>query len=167
MAIPTWVPGEILVSSDVNTWFVPKVVIKPATTGRASTTTLANDPDLVFALAASASYAISGVIFYDGATASASDIKWTFTVPSGSSGQYSVPHQNLSGQYTGVFASNWTDNLTANTNGVGSIMTMPIQGILQTAGSSGNLTFQWAQNTSNPTNTHIDAQSYLVASRIG
>jgi hypothetical protein len=167
MAIPTWVPGQILTSSDVNTYFVPHVIIKPSTTARASTTTLANDPDLVLALASSASYAINGVIFYDGPSAGSSDIKWTFTVPSGGSGQYFIPHQNLSGQFTGAFASNWTDTLTANTNGVGSTMTLPVGGIFQTGGSAGNLTFQWAQNTSNGTNTHVQAQSFLVATRIG
>lgn len=166
MAIPTWVPGQILTSSDVNTWFVPIAVIKPSQTSRASTTTMTNDPDLFLGLAGSASYTINGVIFYDGATASSSDIKWTFTVPSGSNGQYYVAHQNLSGAFTGAFQSNWTDTLSANTNGVGSIMCMAIQGIIQTGGSTGNLRLQWAQNSSNATNTHVNAQSYLVATRI-
>jgi hypothetical protein len=167
MPIPIWVPGQILTSSDVDTWFVPKVIIKPSQTSRASTTSMTNDPDLVLALASSASYTINGVIFYDGATASSSDIKWTFTVPSGSNGQYFVPHQNLSGSFTGAFQSNWTDTLTANTNGVGSVMCLDFAGIIQTGGSTGNLQFQWAQNSSNATNTHVNAQSYLVATRIG
>lgn len=166
MAIPTWVPGQILVSSDVNTWFVPIVVIKPGQTSRASTTSMTNDPDLFLALGSSASYAVNGVIFYDGATAGASDFKFTFTVPSGSNGQYFAPHQNLSGVFAGAFQSNWTDTVTANTNGVSTIMCVGISGIIQTGGSAGNLRLQWAQNTSNATNTHVDAQSYLVATRI-
>lgn len=167
MAIPTWVPGQILTSSDVNTYFVPKPVIKPSDTSRNSTTSMTNDPDLLLALAGSASYTINGVIFYSGPSAGSSDIKWTFTVPSGSNGQYFVAHQNLSGQFTGAFQSNWTDTLTANTNGVGSIMCLAIQGITVTGGSSGNLRMQWAQNTSNATNTIVQNQSYLVATRIG
>lgn len=164
MAIPTWVPGQILASSDVNTYFVPLVVIKPGQTGRASTTTMTNDPDLVIGLAASASYAVNGVIFYDGAASSA-DFKFTFTIPASSSGQYFAAHQNLSGAFVGAFQSNWTDTVTANTTGVSTIMCVGIQGILQT-GSSGNLRLQWAQNTSSGTNTHVDIQSYLVATRI-
>jgi hypothetical protein len=163
---PTWTPGEVLTASDVNTWFVPVTVVKPSTTARASTTTLADDPDLVLALGSNASYYISGVIFYDGPTANSSDLKWTFSVPSGSNGQYFVPHQNLSGSFTGAFASNWTDTLTANTNGVGSTMCLYISGISQTGGSAGNLTFRWAQNSSNGTNDHVQAQSFLTAQRL-
>jgi len=166
MAIPTWVPGQILTSSDVNTYFVPKVVIKPGDTARASTTTLADDPDLVLPLGSSASYQITGVIFYAGPSASSSDFKWKFTVPSGSNGQYFAGHQNLSGSFAGSFQANWTDTLTANTTGVGVIMVIAIQGITQTGGSAGNLTLQWAQNTSSGTNDYVKAQSYLVATRI-
>lgn len=167
MAIPTWVAGQVLTAADVDAWFVPKAVIKPADTGRVSTTTMTNDPDLLLALASSASYQITGVIFYDGPTAGASDFKWTFTIPSGTSGQYSAAHQNLSGGFAGAFQSNWTDTVAANTNGVGTIMSVAIQGIIQTGGTAGNLQLQWAQNTSNGTNTHVKAQSYLVAVRIG
>lgn len=163
---PTWTPGEVLTASDVNTWFVPVTVVKPTTTARSSTTTLADDPDLVVALGSNASYYISGVIFYDGPTATTSDLKWTFSVPSGSNGQYSVSHQNLSGAYVGAFASNWTDTVTANTNGVGSTMVLTISGISQTGGSSGILTFRWAQNSSNGTSDHVQAQSFLTAQRI-
>lgn len=166
MAIPTWVPGEILASSDVNTWFVPKAIVKPSDTPRSSTTTMTNDPDLVLPLGGNSTYEITGVIFYDGPTAGSSDLKFTFTVPSGSNGQYFAGHQNLSGAFAGAFQNNWTDTVTANTNGVGTIMCVAIQGIEVTGGSAGNLTLQWAQNTSNGTNTHVKAQSYLVATRI-
>jgi hypothetical protein len=158
--------GQVLSASDVNSWFVELAVIKPSETARANTTTMTNDPDLVLPLAGSCWYEIRGVIFYDGPTAGSSDIKWTFSVPTGNSGQYFAAHQNLSGVFAGAFQSNWTDTLTANTTGVGNRMIIEIHGITSTA-SSGNFRFQWAQNTSNGTNTHVREQSFLIARRIG
>jgi hypothetical protein len=158
--------GDVLSAADLNLWTVPLVVIKPADTARNSTTTLAADPDLVLALAANSTYQISGVILYDGPSAGASDLKWDFQIPTGASGQVFLPHQNLSGAFAGAYANNWTDNGTANTTGVGTIMVLGVQGILQTAGSSGNLTFRCAQNTSSGTNDHVKAQSHLAARRI-
>lgn len=166
MAVPVWAVGQVLSASDVNNWFVPLVVIKPAGTSRNNTTSMSNDPDIVLNLAASATYHINGVIFYDGPAAGSSDLKCTFTIPSGASGMYHNPHQNLSGGYTGTAATNWTDTVTANTNGVGNNMVFGVSGILVTA-SAGALHYQWAQNTSNATNTHIQAQSFLTAQRIG
>lgn len=165
MAIPTWSVGEVLAAADVNTWFVPLVIIKPGDTARNSTTSMSNDPDIVLALAGSSTYHIKGVIFYSGPSAGSSDFKWTFTIPTGATGQYYGAHQNLSGQFAGAFQSNWTDTDTANTNGVGTIMCLEIQGILVTSGS-GNFRLQWAQNTSNATNTYVKAQSFLTAQRI-
>lgn len=166
MSLPVYVDGEVLFASDANIWFLPLAVIKPADTARASTTSLADDPDLQLPLAANASYRIDSVIFYDGPSAGSSDLKWQFSVPSGSNGQYFVAHQNLSGSFTGAFQSNWTDTLTANTNGVGSQMCLDIHGIIQTAATAANFTFRWAQNTSSGTNDHIKAQSFLTARRI-
>lgn len=166
MAVPVWSVGQVLSASDVNNWFVPVTVIKPADTARNTTTSMSNDPDLVLNLAASATYEIRGVIFYDGPAAGSSDLKCTFTIPSGASGQYAVAHQNLSASYVSPFASNWTDTVTSNSNGTSTIMTYTVWGLLITT-TAGAMHYQWAQNTSNATNTHIKAQSFLCAQRIG
>ena len=68
--------------------------------------------------------------------------------------------------YVSPFASNWTDTVTSNSNGTSTIMTYTVWGLLITT-TAGALHFQWAQNTSNATNTHIKAQSFLCAQRIG
>lgn len=166
MAIPTWSVGQVLASADVNSWFVPIVTIKPSDTSRNNTTSMTNDPSLALALKAGCTYAISGVIFYSGPTAGSSDLKFTFNPPPGNNGQYFVGHQNLSGAFAGAFQNSWLDTVTANTNGVGTVMCLAFQGINAIGASDGNLQFQWAQNTSNATNTIVKAQSYLVAQRI-
>lgn len=166
MPIPTWSVGQVLASSDVNSWFVPIVVVKPADTPRNSTTSMTNDPDLVLPLKAGCKYEIRGVIFYDGPSAGSSDIQWTWTIPSGSAGKYWNTRQTVSGAFAGAFSWFWTDNPNANTNGVGSTMTLPFEGILSMGSSDGNLRFLWAQNTSNATNTHVQNNSYLIARRI-
>lgn len=166
MPVPTWSVGQVLSASDVNQWFVPVAVVKPADTARNSTTALANDPDLVLNLAANSTYHVQGVIFYDGPAAGASDIKYTFTVPTGASGQYFMPRQNLSGNFAGAFSNFWTDTNSANTNSVGTFMILGVSGLLITV-TAGALHFQWAQNTSNATNTRVRANSFLSAQRIG
>lgn len=167
MPIPVWSVGQVLSAADVNSWFVPVVTVKNADTSRNNTTSPTNDPDLKLPLKAGCTYAISGVIFYSGPSAGSSDIKFTFNPPPGNNGQYFVGHQNLSSQFAGAFQNSWLDVVTANTNGVTTIMCLAIQGINTIGSSDGNLQFQWAQNTSNATNTIVKAQSYLVAQRIG
>ena len=168
MPVKAWNVGDVLSASDMNVWTVPVCVIKPADTNRNTTTTMTNDPDLVLPLAASASYDIASLILYSGAPTGTGDIKWTFTVPAGTTGRYSPIRQNFSSQYTGWALDQWTDTENAQTNGtgVGQFCGAFIKGILVTGGSAGNLTFQWAQNTSSATNTIVRQNSYLLAQRI-
>ena len=171
MAVKQWAVGDVLTSSDMNVWTVPIAVIKPANTSRNTTTTVTSDPDLTLPLAASSTYDIRMLVNYDGGATGASDIKWTFTVPAGATGIYVAAHQNISGVYAGAFVNNWTDGpglsaTQANTNGLGNNLGIFFNGILAVAGTAGNLTFQWAQNTSSGTNTRVFAQSYMVAQRI-
>lgn len=174
MAVKQWNIGDVLTAADLDAWTVPVAAIKPSNTSRNTTTTVSDDPDLTLAVAASSTYAVTGVVFYDGPSAGTGDIKWTFSVPTSATGQYQVVHQNISGNTAGMWQVNWTDgpNLVttqANTQGTGSpnILAMTFNGLLAVAGTAGNLTFRWAQNTSNGTNTRVYQQSYFVARRIG
>ena len=174
MAVKQWAVGDVLSAADMNAWAVPVVVFKPANTSRNTTTTVTDDPDLSLPVASSATYEVRGVIFYDGPAAGTGDIKWTFSLPSGATGQYQMIHQNISGNTAGMWQINWTDgpNLVttqANCQGLGSpnVLAMTFSGLLATGGTAGNLTFRWAQNTSNGTNTRVYNQSYMLAQRIG
>jgi hypothetical protein len=151
------------------TQFVLPVTARKATDeGRASDTTLANDTSLVLTgLVSGAIYQVSGMIFYDGgAGASEGDLQWKFTVPSSSSGSYGAVHRPRAGGLADPAKQAWTDTLSAGTNGVGTGYYLMIEGIL-IPGANGSLQFQWAQFASEATNTHILANSFLTARRIG
>lgn len=172
MTTKQWNVGDVLTASDMNVWTVPIAVIKPSAQTRNTTTSVADDADLILAVAASTSYHIQGVIIYDGANmTTGSDpggLKYTFSLPAGATGQYFGAHQNQSGNFTGSYASNWTDTVTAATQGTGlpNNTLVSISGVLQIAGTAGNLTFRWAQVNSSGTNTKVYAQSFLTAQRI-
>ena len=169
MSAKQWAVGDVLSASDMNVWTVPVIVVKPSDTNRNTTTTLADDPDLQLPLAGGTTYDINSLIIYSGSPSGSGDLKYTFSVPSGSSGRYSPIRQNLSGQYTGWAMNQWTDTDSANTNGTGAgqFVSLFVKGILITGGSAGNLTFRWAQNTSSGTNTIVRANAFLQAQRIG
>src|SRR5215475_1880308 len=98
MSAKQWAVGDVLSAADMNTWTVPVIVVKPSDTNRNTTTTLADDPDLQLPLAGGATYDINSLIIYSGSPSGSGDLKYTFSVPSGSSGRYSPIRQNLSGQ---------------------------------------------------------------------
>lgn len=177
MAAKQWNVGDVLTSSDMNVWTVPVAVVKPADTARNTTTTVADDPDLVLALAASSTYRILAMIVFGGANMAVNTdpggLKWTFTVPASATGQYISTHQNASGNVSGMYQNSWPDTsatspaaASAATQGTGNFMGLGITGLLAVAGTAGNLTFRWAQLNSSGTNTTVKAQSFLEAQRI-
>ena len=170
MAVPVINPGDVATSAIANKWFLPIAVVKPSDTGRISDTTQAPDPDLVIPLLANSTYEVDMVLFYDGGAGGSpneGDIRYTFTIPSGASGQIATARQDTSGDFVGAGAYNWTDSVVAQTVGVGTILCIPIKGYLIIGGTAGNLTFEWAQATSaSGANTHVKAGSYMVARRI-
>lgn len=156
-----------IAAATATQFVVPLFARKATDEGRASTTTLANDTSLAVAgLISGAIYEVQALIAYDGgAGGSEGDLKWKFTVPTSSSGTYGYTRaRQTDGLFTGAFNSLWTDTNTAQTTGVGASMCLQIKGLL-VAGANGTLTFQWAQNSSNVTNTHILTNSYLLVRR--
>jgi hypothetical protein len=168
VAVKSWNVGDVLSAADMNAWTVPIIVSKSVATSRNTTTTMTNDPDLQLPVASSAVYDINGCLFYTG-NATSADFKFTFSLPSGAGGYYFPCRQNLSGNFTGSFGNQWTDTATANTTGTGvaNLMVVFIKGFLSTAGTAGNFTLQWAQNTSNGTGTTVKENSFISAQRIG
>jgi len=166
--IPTWSVGQVLTAADVNNWFVPIAAAKPSDTSRASTTTQTADPDLVIALAANASYIITGYLGYANASASAGDLKYSFTAPTGNTTLWSSIRIDLTGTTTiaGPNAAGTGNNMTAQTSTLGD-RSVHIFGTVITSGTAGNFTLNWAQNTSNATATIIRAGSLLMVQRIG
>lgn len=171
MAVPTWVPGQVLTASDVNTWFVPTTAIKSGDTSRASNTTPTADPDLVAAVAANAIYSLEVMLIYHGASA-AGYIQFEFTVPAGATVQANEVYNQTSG---GVNNGPVNPLLTAGqlqtaipwTGGTGLDYSAQVKGVINTAATPGSLTLLWSQNISNATATTLKQNSFMALRRIG
>lgn len=131
-----------------------------------NTSTLEDDNHLLVAVGANATYTFDAFIVYDGATTG--DIKVAFTVPAGATLLWSGV-----GATTGISsaAANFSDTvITASgsaiswgARGAGTKTFAIIRGIVRTAGTAGNLTVQWAQDSSDATATTVFTDSWLTA----
>lgn len=151
--------GQLVTADELNA-LGPLDVIKPADQ-HYTTTTLANDADLVVAVAANTSYLVQVFLLYEGGTSGAADMKVGWGVPSGATLRLANQGVNASGGTTGSFAITASGTSTGQTNGAGSLRTLTYVGTLVTAASTGNFQLQAAQNTSSATDMIIHAQSSM------
>jgi hypothetical protein len=166
MPLPTWSVGQVLTAADVNSYFVPQAAYKTGTTTRASTTTLANDPDLSIALAASSFYKVTAMLSYQ-AAATGVNFKWTFTLPAGSdSGIYGTTYIITTNTFS-TEIRNWGDIPIGGTPSANIGYPVLIEGMVHTGGAAGNMTLQWAQNVSSASGTSLNAKSHLIAQQVG
>lgn len=140
---------------------------KPADTTRDSTTagTVADDPDLLLAVAANTLYRVEAYLMYDASTAG--DLVFGFTFPAGatldwySGGMVS----NVTGTSGAIQSVSRSTGSPINVGGAGAgtvVVARPV-GYLQTGGTAGNLTVQWAQGTADAVSpTILKARSRLV-----
>lgn len=164
-----WSVGDVLTAADLNAWAVPLTAIKASDTSRTSTTTIADDPDLVIAVAANASYRFWAYINYQGAATGSGDLKWSFSVPASATGRYQSLSVNTAGTLSPLLIGpTWTmaSVNSAGTNGASNAMSLTMHGTLVVAGTAGSVTFRWAQNTSSGTSTSVLAQSAMSLDRI-
>lgn len=162
--------GHIVVTSDFDIFGI--TLFKTATESVTSSTTLQNDDQLFFSVAANSRYTIEGFIVYDGA--SAGDLNCDFTVPSGSTFGW-VNFAN-SGPDAGTSVTDYSTVLQTASD-ARKINSLPLAsppglafrpaGYLFTGANAGTLQFRWAQGTSNATATRIQAGSWLRLSKIG
>jgi hypothetical protein len=166
MPVKQWNPGDVLAAADLDAWAVPLAVVKPSGQTVTGSTAYVNDTALVLPVAANQFYLVEAVIQYN--ATSGGDFKWTFTVPAGATGFYGGTYSGLSG-FTGGASNAWTDTggvTPAQGQGTGTFMDIRLRGVLNVAGTLGNLQFRFAQNTASGTTT-VMANSALVAQMIG
>lgn len=166
MAIPVWVPGQILTSSDVNGWLAPSGVVKPSDQSRTSNTTLGNDTDLVVSVLANAKYVFECYLDYEGGTINVSDLKWQWTVPAAATMRYQAFYISTANAIAGGSTQLGSDIITAGTKGAGVLMAVMMRGSVVVSSTAGNMQLTWAQNTSSATATIVHAQSYLQLVRM-
>lgn len=147
---------------------VPQVVVKTSATIRSSTTTLTNDPDFIFTSLPAGTYQFDLFLSTTGASIGTGDIKvtmnYTGTV---SSGTWQGIGTNVSGS-TVLFNNGGSIGSGIGqpfgTNG-GNFTGLLINGAMVVS-TSGTLSLQWAQNTSNATATNIRGGSYMRLTQI-
>lgn len=164
MAIPTWSPGEVLASADVNNWFVPQAAIRTTDSALNLTTTFTSDNTLLFPMTANAIYEFRFFLIYSGSVTSG--FKAQFAVPSGTTGRWAEIAYNNGGAAPA----------TANTIGVVFTSAVATLNGLYMAGfvgsvtcgsTAGNFQVQYAENASDTVNgAFIRANSFLSAQRL-
>jgi hypothetical protein len=140
----------------------PDAAIKGGDQTVTSSTTLVNDGGLFVSVAANASYVFQVFLDYEGGTQGSSDIKYGWSVPSGTTMRYTDFHISTGGTATAGGLSLESTVTAAGTNGSGNKRGVFMNGSVVTAGTAGTLQLQWAQNTSSGTGTIVHAQSYLA-----
>ena len=167
MAIPTWVTGQVLTASDVNSWFVPLAAFKTGNTARNNTTAATADPDLTLTVAANATYRVEMLLFYQGGATGSSDLKVGWAGPSGATFTWGAVFTQISGLSPAVSQQQAISaTIGAGTNTLSNQYHVNVRGLLAVASTAGSFALSWAQATSSGTNTSTLAGSYLIANRI-
>jgi mannose/fructose/N-acetylgalactosamine-specific phosphotransferase system component IID len=141
---------------------IPLQVIKPADQSLTSNTTLQNDTDLTLPVVAGATYIFICYLDFEGGASGSSDLKLQWSVPSGAALRYACPHINAGGSNVLQNTNTATTNVTLQTNGAATLLGVMMTGTLVMSSTPGNITLQWAQNTSSGTATIVHAQSMLL-----
>lgn len=146
---------------------MPLAAYKTADETVTSSTTLQPDNDLTLAVAANAFYEFVCSVWYKGAATGTGDLKFQWSGPASSVLRYDPTW--LSTGFTAQLGIQrvYADILAAGTNGVSSVESVKMQGFLTTAGTTGSLLFNWAQNTSNATATTVGTGSVMTLRRVG
>ena len=157
--------------------FLPALVTvqKATATSRSSTIARTADPDLVVALPASSSWNFEAVIYHSSAANAAGDLAFEWTWPANatlSAGVHGLANALPSGSQADLEAGP-TTRLDATSPSVAQVIGCSVGGgMLYATGrivlgvTAGNLTFSWAQETSNGNNTTILEGSTLTATRV-
>ena len=146
----------------------PLAVIKGADESITSSTTLQFDDALFLPIQANAQYIFDCYLLYEGGTAGSSDMRWTWSVPTGSTLRYQPIYANATSTLnaslgTSVAGSTLMSGTSgAGTNGAGNLRGLSMNGTLIVGSTPGNLSLEWAQNTSSATPTIVHAQSYVT-----
>jgi hypothetical protein len=149
---------------------LPQTVRKTADESRSATTTYADDTHLVFPGEANAVYTVFGWIKYFADPTP--DLKLKLTAPSDALGEWAwlMPGSSAGASGTaGYSIRTETTDINAGRTGYGtsdSQHNTPLAGVIRMGPTAGNISIQWAQNTSSATATVLYTDSWLSFQRI-
>lgn len=142
-------------------------VVKSADESVTSSATLQNDDVLLFALEANSKYKFKLLAFV--VSAQTPDFKWALTFPAAATmmALYGSDDAATGGAVSadGVYTTSATA-VTQVWSVDGTTGYLIVEGSIITAGTAGNLQFQWAQGTSNATAATVKAGSSLTLSKV-
>jgi hypothetical protein len=136
---------------------------------RNNVSTTGDDTELAVSLAANCHYEFEAFILYD--SSATADIKWSLSVPSGATAQWTSIHPASSvsalpgaAQAHKVYAAG--DTQVGGAVAAGTKVAAILKGIVRVSTTSGALTFRWAQNTPEVSDTKVLTDSYIKAVRV-
>lgn len=163
---PVWQTGQVLASADCNAWLVPLAQQKLAATSRsgAGATTLQPDPDLQLPFISAGNWYFRLCLMYDGPTSA--DLHWGFTVPAGCTLVYMAAYQNTSSNQV-LEAHTGADTPVADTDGVGNVNGIVLDGMILMGVTPGSVSLLWGQNVQQSAAVTVYQASYFTAWRLG
>lgn len=180
-AYPTPLAGQRLTASLLRS-MQTQCLRKTSDTSRSATTTLAADPHLQMDVAAGGVYALWGWMKYD--ALAAADIVVGFSFPTGTLGEWTgigggitVTSATAGGGTQQDAVSTWGYNVRLETTdlvntrnfgalGVGTTLTVLINGTFRIGSTAGTLALTWAQGASNATATTVYTDSWINVLRV-
>lgn len=133
------------------------LIVKDADETVNSNTTVQDDDDLLFSVAANEKWQFEGVLFVT--SAATPDFKMTFSGPSGAVGAYGLLLNDGASAAAEDTASLATDS-TVTIAGTSPVI-IRFWGAIANGANTGSLKLQWAQDTSDAANTTVLAGSYI------
>lgn len=129
-----------------------ELIVKDADETVNNSTTLQDDDELFFPVAANENWQFEGVFWFT--SGGTPDIKYTFVGPTGAVGVFNIENLDVGGSDSEPLGN------TIPSNG-GTAVGIRFTGAIANGANAGNLKFQWAQLTADASNTTVLAGSYL------
>lgn len=140
---------------------------KTSDQSRQSTTSLADDSQLLLAVAANTTYRLYSLLIVNSPTAA--DFKLGWSGPSGATLEWSTnaPHTAQTNFDSSTISVNRLGiGSAADAAGYGADVIFQPSGFLFVGGTAGTLTFRWAQTTSTASDTTVKANSCLFLRKV-
>lgn len=172
---PTVTTGEVADASDWNTYvrdnFISTmhlVALKTADTSRANTTTLTDDPHLLFAVGTNERW-IGRVQFIYSCTSTTPDLAIRLVGPTGMTGFWALPNARFGSTEVITVPQAQTDFLASGSTNLPTLSSgaqlVVIEFTALNGGTAGNLSVQWAQVTNSASAVVAEAESNILALR--
>lgn len=157
-------PGRAVLDQMQGQWALPRVTkYKGADETVNNSSALQADDDLVFAVGAQETWVVEYFIIYSSATTA--DMLFDIQTPTGTSGFGSVLGRDTGGTESVFISLNQDESWILGGNGAASTLAH-IKITLIIGNTPGNVTFRWAQNAAEVSNTNVKTGSNLIAQRV-